>query len=504
MINFIPNDPLTIDILPTRRVAARPDRLAGRAGISLAGDVSVGRYPRGTAEFVAWQARQAAILAIEAWEDVLGEPLTSWAPEVADPASLAVISDAGEDLNAYYDREALSFFQATRGRTTTFSGASTDIVSHEAGHAILDALRPDLWSVNLLEVGAFHEAFGDVTAIVTALRDRKTREALLARSPKLDQPNFVEAIGEDLAAGIRRAYGAGFSAAQPRQALNTFRWQLPETMPRNGGPSVMIGEVHSIARIMTGCFYDLLRAVFTGSGKPTQAALWRATKTAAALFHEAARTAPAIPRFFRAVGQSMVLADEQLKGGAHRDLIVAAFAGHGLAVGAADPPPPELVLAGAPPRVSRDRVAVQAATIADLRGRLDAGSRKPATVTKVELGGEQMASVALHGEVSLDQVDDRLTGVVAAVDTLALVGRSGRSAVLMAAPRAGATAAAVIDFVDSLAHHNQIDFGAPAAKPRRAAAATGSPPSSGTTHAIAKRGAKRELRRTRFACVAAF
>ncbi len=497
MINFIPNDPLTVDILPMRRVTPRAARPAGRAGVTLAGDVAPARYPKGAPEFVAWQARQAAI---EAWEAVLGKPLTSWAQEASDPASLLLRYDAGEDLNAYYDRETLSFFHATKAATTTYSGASTDVVAHEAGHAILDALRPDLWGVNLLEVGGFHEAFGDVTAIVTALHDRRTRDALLARSPKLDTPNFVEATAEDLSAAIRRFYGANFSASQPRRALNTFTWQLPETMPKTGGPNVMIAEVHSIARIMSGCFYDVLRAIFLQSGKLTQTGLWNATKTTAALFYEAARNAPAVPRFFRAVGRSMVLADQQRHGGAHRDLIRQAFANHGLTLGAEALLSAELALAGASPKVRRGAMAVEEATIQDLRRRFAAGSRKPAAVDRVELGGKPMASVTLQGEVALGQVAACLEGVVAAVDTVALVGSSGGSAALMAAPRSGAAAAEVLDFVGSLLRNNQIELNG-VTKPKKGAVPTGGArPGLGTTHAVRKRGAKKELQRIRFAC----
>jgi hypothetical protein len=503
MINFIPNDPLVVDVMPMRRVTAKRDRPAGRAGITLADEPPQASYPPGSPEFVAWQARQGAILAIEAWEKALGTPLTSWAQDADNPASMLVVSDAGEDLNAYYDRATLSFFHATKGNTTWYSGASTDVVAHEAGHAILDALRPDLWAVNLLEVGGFHEAFGDVTAIVTALADRKTREVLLKLAPKLDKANFVEATAEELSEAIRQFYGPGFSASQPRRALNTFTWQLPQTMPKTGGPNVMIAEVHSIARIMSGCFWDVLRGIFVKSGKTTQTGLWSATKIASALFYEAARSAPAVPRFFRAAGRAMVLADEQMYAGKHRGVINQAFLNHGLALGADAYLAAEMALAGASPKVRRNEVTVEESTIQDLRGRFAAGSRKPAIVSMVELGGAPMANVTLYSEVSLDAVDPRLKGVVAAVNTATLVGSSGGSAALMAAPRSGAPSAEVVDFVSSLVTNNQIAFDAAAKKPKKSIAPAAKAKTAaglGTTHAVRKRGAKQELERVRFAC----
>lgn len=501
MINFIPNDPLAVDDLPIRQVAARPDRPAGRAGIKVSGNVAEGRYQPDDPNFVPWQARQAAILALEAWEDVLGKPLSSWSQEAVNPASLLLLPDADEDINAYYDRETLSFFHKKVGATTTYSGASADVVAHEAGHGILDALRPDLWAVNMLEVGGFHEGFGDVTAILTALSDRPTREKLLAVSPNLGTANFVEATAEQLADTARKVFGAGFSAAKPRRALNTFQWQLPQTLPKNGGPDVMIAEVHSLARIISGCFYDVLRAIFAASGTQTQAALWTATKTAAALFYEAARTAPAVPRFFRAVGRSMVLADDTLNGGAHRTLIGQAFNDHGLALGAQALLAPELALAGNSPKKRRNVIHVEPKTIADLRGLVGAGNRAAASVNLVEIGGQSMASVAIRDEVALDKVDKRLAGVVAAVESVALVGASGGSAALMSAPRAGAANDEVLDFVSSLVAHDQIAFTVPKTPRKRAVAAAPTDQEAGrATHAVKRRRGKQELQRVRFAC----
>jgi hypothetical protein len=497
MINFIPNDPQTVDVMPMRKVSAKPDRLVGRAGIAVSSNTPQGVYEPTDADFVPWQARQAAILAIEAWEAVLGTPLKSWAQESANPVSLALLPDVGLQMNAFYDRESLSFFHQPVGRRTTYSGASTDCVAHETGHAILDALRPDLWSINMLEVAGFHEAFGDVTAIVTALADRKAREALLKISPKLDKANFVEAVVEDLADTVRRVAGPKHPAAKPRHALNTFRWQLPQTMPADGGPDVMIAEVHSIARIISGCFYDILRGIFTASGAPTQARLWNATKTTALLFHEAARTALAVPRFFQAIGRAMVLADGTANNGKYGKIIGQAFFNHGLPLGTQALLAPQLALAGASPRITRNAVQLERATISDLRNRVGADSHALASVNLVEVGGEQMANVSIQHEVALDKVDKRLRGVVAAVDSVALVGDSGGVAALMAAPRRGAASDEVLDFVGSLVAHDQLAFNGKAEKRGAIVDAHQGPVA---THAVKRRGRKQQLQRVAFAC----
>jgi hypothetical protein len=395
----------------------------------------------------------------------------------------------------------VSFFHKLRDGKTVFSGASTDVVSHEVGHAILDAIRPDLWASTQIEVGGFHEAFGDVTAILTALSDQKTREAVLKVTPNLSAANFVESTAEDLSDTIRRVLGADFSAAKPRRALNTFTWQLPETMPKRGGPDEMIAEVHSIARIMTGCFYDVIRAMFAASKSQTQAQLWTVTRAAARLFYEAARNAPEVPRFFRAVGRSMVLADGSINGGANAQLIGDAFFHHGLALGANALLAPEMGLAGASPVINQraGAVKVQPSTLRDLRERIGVAAGAKMKVHMVKLGNVPVAKVTISGQVPLDDVDKRLAGVVASVSTEALIGDSGGSAALLFAPRAGTAHSEVLDFVRSLVDNKQLEFPASDSTPKRRGAAAANSAAS-TTHTIRRRGKKKELQRTRFAC----
>jgi hypothetical protein len=77
-INFIPNDPQDSE-LPMRVVSPRPDRAANRAGLNFFAQQPEDTYDPATqtAGFVFWQCREAALAALEAWEDVSGAPFTS-------------------------------------------------------------------------------------------------------------------------------------------------------------------------------------------------------------------------------------------------------------------------------------------------------------------------------------------------------------------------------------------------------------------------------------------
>ena len=192
-INFIPNDPQADSSAPAMRVQAkRPNRPSSRSGLNFTDVAAEGTFNPGGPEFLFWQCREAALAALQAWEASAG-PHKRWQ---GNRKKLSLLQDFGEDLNAFYDRDSFSFFHRQIGMKTFFSGGSTDVVAHEVGHGLLDAIRPDLWDAVFLETGAFHEAFGDCMAVLAALNDKDSRKKLLTVTTNLGKRNFVESTAE--------------------------------------------------------------------------------------------------------------------------------------------------------------------------------------------------------------------------------------------------------------------------------------------------------------------
>src|SRR5262245_54065556 len=106
-INFIPNDPLAVDFVPMRSTQPRPNRPASKAGFDFFGVAPQGLFQPGTPQFLFWQCREAALLAVEVWEELHGS-LTSWSTEATNSKRLKLVQDGGDDLNAFYDREHLA------------------------------------------------------------------------------------------------------------------------------------------------------------------------------------------------------------------------------------------------------------------------------------------------------------------------------------------------------------------------------------------------------------
>lgn len=495
-INFIPNDPKASGGPPVRRKTPRAERASTVAGFNYVTHGSAAPRPLGDPQFLFWQSREAALAAVAAYEALDGKKVTRWARST-NRRRLDLQPNAGIDLNAYYDGESLSFFEYTTGTKTTWSGASTDVVAHEAGHALLDQVRPDLWDSTYTETNAFHEAFGDCMAILTAFEDSPTR--LLMRT-RLRRQNFVEATAEDLSEGVLRALGASHPAAKPRHARNTFKWALPSTLPASGPPNVLSSEVHSFARVFTGCFYDsvlnILRDRIGASQTPTSAQLAAAVRTAGKLLVRAAAEAPITVRFFQAVGRAMVLADQAANNGANRMAIHDAFQRHNVALGSAAMLAPVAALDGTVGR----RGALSRSAVEDLRTRLGAVPAERMLVEQREIGGLTVVCATHLKHVPLGGLDRRLRGVVAVAPRPVLVRSVDRTvALLEGMPEAMTSDDEVKAFVETLLTSDRIAFD------RRARSGIKSAARQDVrlrlpTHAVHKVGATKVLRRVRFAC----
>lgn len=486
-INFIVNDPQVTDP-GLRNEDPRPDRPVDRAGFNYVNQTPEGEHPPGTPEFLFWQCRQAALAAVDAWENVDG-PLSSWSQFL----NLDLLQDSGEDLNAYYNRRSLSFFHQTVGDQTYFSGASTDVVAHEAGHGLLDVIRPDFWASFFFEVNAFHEGFGDVIAVLTALADGESRERLLDRFPDLSQPNFVEATAEDLAQGISRAF-PGHNAGEPRHCLNDFLWQRPTSLPNTGGPGELIGEIHSFGQIITGCIYDTLRNIFLNMTSQDPHSLWTATETVARLFFEATRNAVQSTRFFRSVGNEMLDADLRQEGGANQDAILDAFRTHGIDLDAVKMTIPSAILTTEAPALAAV-AGLPEPTRRELSALIGGETTAPPVTRARSFSGMNVVEVLNTRMVRLDDVHEKLQGVVApAIESVWLGDDHGRTAVMGPFPQAAATRNDVIAFVTSLWQHGNLALeGIKAENPEAL-----------PTHEVQEEDGRQVLRRIRFACKAGF
>ncbi len=112
-VTFIPNDPLAVNGPPQRSVS--PGTFPAGAKFNVIPIAKPGSYKPHTPEFDYWQALCALIAGMRTWAAVDGKALGKWQ---GNRANLPVQTNAGDDLNAFYDRNGLQFFSHTFNGST--------------------------------------------------------------------------------------------------------------------------------------------------------------------------------------------------------------------------------------------------------------------------------------------------------------------------------------------------------------------------------------------------
>jgi hypothetical protein len=281
-----------------------PNLQATGLGISIVEPGPVpARYHPGTADFRYWAAADALRRAADFWSGLV--PNLGWHSTVG--ARLSVTLDAGEDLNAYYDRGGLDFFHGAVARTIVYSGESPDIVCHEFGHAVLDALRPQLWNAAAAEVAAFHESFGDMSALLCALQLPSVRERVLLDTQNRPYQNSqLSRLAEQLGWAIRQSHPDLVDDDCLRNAVNSFFYKDPTQLPPEAPASLLSSEPHSFSRIFTAAFLEAVAGIFAGLGAPTEQKLQTASADAARLLITAIQSAPVVPSYYSQIAAAML------------------------------------------------------------------------------------------------------------------------------------------------------------------------------------------------------
>ncbi|MES2569155.1 MAG: hypothetical protein V4710_03770 [Verrucomicrobiota bacterium] len=162
-------------------------------------------------------------------------------------------------MNAYYSRQerALRFGDFVQPGTTppihVYTCRSFDIVAHEAGHAILDGLKPAWLAFSSPpQTGGLHESFGDLTAIFLALSQLDQVESVIAQTKaNLHDKTFLADLAEQFGLALGRPNGL-------RNADNDLKL------------SEVGNEVHALSQVFTGAIYDILADIFRFEQRPIQ------------------------------------------------------------------------------------------------------------------------------------------------------------------------------------------------------------------------------------------
>src|SRR5262245_11384248 len=298
-------------------------------------------YPPGSPEFRYWVAAEALRRAADFWGRILPKG-TKW--HSTNGVRLPVELDQGLDLNAFYDRHGLHFFHDTVKGVTVYSGESPDVACHELGHAVLDALRPQLWDAMAGEVAAFHESFGDMSAMLSGLQLASLRQEVLAEtSSHVDRSSRLSRLAEQLGWAVRQNHPDEVDPDCLRNASNSFFYTDPVDLPPSAPASSLSSEPHSFSRVFTGAFLNILAGMFAAQPKHNSAGLLAAARDAATILINGVKATPVVPSFYSQVAAHMLEVDASDFRGRYREALKGGFVQHGILSlqSATMPPPPE-------------------------------------------------------------------------------------------------------------------------------------------------------------------
>ncbi|WP_328483288.1 hypothetical protein OHS71_34850 [Streptomyces sp. NBC_00377] len=282
----------------------------------------------GTEAFRYWVAADSLSRAAQTWGPLVPTG-TQWHPQVG--RALTAHLDAGDDLNAFYDRRGLWFFRHTVAGVNVATCESNEVVEHETGHAILDALRPQLFSAASAEAAALHEAFGDISALLSSLQLESLRIVVLAETRgDLELSSRVSKMAEQLGWAIRQRHPNSVDPDCLRNMANSFFYRDPVQLPPNGPANTLSSEPHSFSRVFSGAFLKAVAGIFRQQDLQDQAGLAMSAEIAGQLLVDAVVAAPVVSAYYAQVAGHMIAADRRRNGGRYGPSLRSAFIRHGI------------------------------------------------------------------------------------------------------------------------------------------------------------------------------
>lgn len=261
---------------------------------------------------------------------------------------LNVFADAGKMLQGFYKREqkALIFYHSINkaNNQTIYSGACNDVASHECGHAMLDGIRPNYYQSLTPEPRAFHESFGDMMSIHSALCDPRVVDLVVQQTGgDLKKPNVAALIAEEMGTAVNADDGANTTGGNYlRDANNPFVYQDPFSLTEKGPLTELHSNRHSFSRVWTGAHYDLLASMTKekmAQGADPKTAISAANEEVLQILANLLKEAPLADFTFPQMAEALLRSDAKYAGGAHLEQIRTAFSGRKII--AADFPLPE-------------------------------------------------------------------------------------------------------------------------------------------------------------------
>lgn len=280
---------------------------------------------------------------LAAFEGALGRRL-SWGFQ---GHQLFLVPRAFPEANAYYDPDDgavyFGFVPTGEGTADIQAALSHDIIAHETTHAILDGLRHRFLEPSLPDQDAFHEALGDIVALLSVFSVQEVVEHLLG-SADAGQIAAERLTQDALAQSALLGLADHFSLGEGGERGSALRRSisLDPKLDWRGDPA--FNEPHKRGEVLVAATMQALRGIWF---RRLEALVRNGTADRARVAEDGAKAAghllqmmirgidymPAADLEFEDVLGAVLTADEVLApdGQAYREALGEAFAAFGIA-----------------------------------------------------------------------------------------------------------------------------------------------------------------------------
>jgi hypothetical protein len=170
-----------------------------------------------------------------------------------------------------------------------------------------------------------------MSALLTALQLPAVRTAVLTEtSGHLFRTSRLSRLAEQLGWGIRQIRPDAAERDCLRNAVNSFFYKDPSTLPPSGPASELSSEPHSFSRVFTAAFLNVMAGMHTAQKDRGPAGLLQASLDAAALLIDAVKASPIVPTYYSQIAAHMVEADAKRFAGRYAKVLKSGFVKHGI------------------------------------------------------------------------------------------------------------------------------------------------------------------------------
>ncbi len=181
---------------------------------------------------------------------------------------LRIHPHAIRDGNAYYDPERVAvlfgYFNAADQLIGSnypgglvFTCLSPDIIAHEVTHALLDAVHPRYMEDTHKDVGAFHEGFADIVALLTRFTFRElVEQQLFASAGRMDRYTVLGELATQFGEALEGYRGA------LRSAIGEWTDEGWKPRPPNPSDYPSLCEAHDLGALLVATVFDAFQRVY--------------------------------------------------------------------------------------------------------------------------------------------------------------------------------------------------------------------------------------------------